>query len=28
MKAIFLRPNIYNDRPWHDRYYDPLWAAW
>ena len=27
MKAIFLRPNIYNDRPWHDRYYDPLWAA-
>jgi predicted TIM-barrel fold metal-dependent hydrolase len=27
MKAIFLRPNIYNERPWHDRYYDPLWAA-
>ena len=27
MKAVFLRPNIYNDRPWHDRYYDPLWAA-
>jgi predicted TIM-barrel fold metal-dependent hydrolase len=27
MKAIFLRPNIYNDKPWHDRYYDPLWAA-
>src|SRR4029077_5850942 len=26
MKAIFLRPNIYNERPWHDRYYDPLWA--
>src|SRR5947209_16455672 len=20
MKAIFLRPNIYNERPWHDRY--------
>lgn len=27
MKAVFLRPNIYRDRPWHDRYYDPLWAA-
>jgi predicted TIM-barrel fold metal-dependent hydrolase len=27
MKAIFLRPNIYNERPWHDRYYDPLWAT-
>ena len=27
MKAIFLRPNIYNDRPWHDRYHDPLRAA-
>jgi len=27
MKAVFLRPNIFNDRPWHDRYYDPLWAA-
>ncbi len=27
MKAIFLRPNFYNDRPWHDRYHDPLWAA-
>ena len=27
MKAIFLRPNIYNERPWHDPYYDPLWAA-
>jgi predicted TIM-barrel fold metal-dependent hydrolase len=27
MKAVFLRPNIYNDRPWHDQYYDPLWAA-
>jgi predicted TIM-barrel fold metal-dependent hydrolase len=27
MKAVFLRPNIYNDRPWHDPYYDPLWAA-
>src|SRR5262249_30338125 len=27
MKAIFLRPNIFNNRPWHDRYYDPLWSA-
>ena len=26
-KAIFLRPNMYNGRPWHDPYYDPLWAA-
>ena len=26
MKAIFLRPNIVNDRNWHDSYYDPLWA--
>lgn len=27
MKAIFLRPNIFNARPWHDPSYDPLWAA-
>src|SRR5262249_29560076 len=27
MKAVFLRPNIYNDRAWHDPCYDPLWAA-
>jgi predicted TIM-barrel fold metal-dependent hydrolase len=27
MKAIFLRPNIVNQRPWHDPYYDPLWAT-
>jgi predicted TIM-barrel fold metal-dependent hydrolase len=27
MRAIFLRPNTYNDRPWHDGYYDPLWAT-
>ena len=27
MRAIFLRPNIFNGRPWHDRYYDPLWAV-
>lgn len=25
-KAIFLRPNMYNGKPWHDPYYDPLWA--
>ena len=27
MKAIFIRPNIHNERPWHDTYYDPLWAC-
>jgi uncharacterized protein len=27
MKAVFLRPNIYNERPWHHRAYDPLWAV-
>src|SRR5207302_1389942 len=27
MKAVFLRPNIYNDLPWHDPAYDPLWAV-
>ena len=27
MKAIFLRPNLFNDRAWHDPYYDPLWAV-
>ena len=27
MRAVFLRPNIYNGRPWHDPAYDPLWAA-
>ena len=26
-KAIFLRSNIVNGKPWHDRYYDPLWKA-
>ena len=26
-KAIFLRPNMYNNRPWHDAHYDPLWAT-
>jgi uncharacterized protein len=27
MKAIFLRPNVFNGRPWHDPHYDPLWEA-
>ena len=26
-KAIFLRPNMYNGRPWHDAHYDPIWAT-
>ena len=26
-KAIFLRPNMFNNRPWHNPYYDSLWAA-
>lgn len=26
-KSIFLRPNMYNGRSWHDPYYDPLWAT-
>ena len=26
-KAIFLRPNMYNNRSWHDPYYDLLWAT-
>ena len=25
-KAIFLAPGCVNRRPWHDAYYDPLWA--
>ncbi len=25
-KAIFLLPGLVNKRPWHDSYYDPLWA--
>ena len=24
-KAIMLRPNMYNNTPWHNEYYDPLW---
>ena len=26
-KAVFLRPNMYNDRSWHDPHYDQLWAT-
>jgi predicted TIM-barrel fold metal-dependent hydrolase len=26
-KAVFLRPNMYNNRSWHDPYYDSLWAT-
>ncbi|MBH74415.1 MAG: hypothetical protein CL896_01300 [Dehalococcoidia bacterium] len=26
-KAIMLRPNMYNNTPWHNKYYDPLWKA-
>ncbi|HZP40251.1 MAG TPA: amidohydrolase family protein [Candidatus Binatia bacterium] len=26
MKAVFLAPGCVNRRPWHDPYYDPLWA--
>ena len=25
-KAVFLLPGMINGRPWHHRYYDPLWA--
>jgi uncharacterized protein len=25
-KAVFLAPGCVGRRPWHDRYYDPLWA--
>src|SRR5262245_15769556 len=27
MKAVFLRPNVYDGRAWHDPLYDPLWAV-
>ncbi|PZC47949.1 MAG: putative metal-dependent hydrolase, TIM-barrel fold [Chloroflexi bacterium] len=26
-RAVFVRPNMVNNRPWHDPYYDPLWAT-
>ena len=26
-KGVFVRPNPYMGRNWHDEYYDPLWAA-
>ena len=25
-RAVFMAPGAVNRRPWHDRYYDPLWA--
>lgn len=25
-RAVFVLPGLINGRPWHDRYYDPLWA--
>ncbi|HLY67854.1 MAG TPA: amidohydrolase family protein, partial [Chloroflexota bacterium] len=26
-RAVFLRSNIVNSKPWHDAYYEPLWNA-
>jgi predicted TIM-barrel fold metal-dependent hydrolase len=26
-KAIFVRSNVVNGKPWHDKYYEPLWNA-
>jgi predicted TIM-barrel fold metal-dependent hydrolase len=26
-RAIFLRPNLVNNRPWYDPYYEPLWTT-
>jgi uncharacterized protein len=26
-KAIFVRSNVVNGKPWHDPYYEPLWSA-
>jgi uncharacterized protein len=26
-KAVFVRSNVVNGKPWHDRYYEPLWDA-
>lgn len=26
-RGVFVRPEPINGRPWHDRHYDPLWAA-
>lgn len=26
-KAIFIRSNVVNGKPWHDPYYEPLWEA-
>jgi predicted TIM-barrel fold metal-dependent hydrolase len=27
MKGVFLRPNVFAGRAWHDPYYDPLWET-
>ena len=27
LRAIFIRSNLVNGKPWHDHYYDPLWDA-
>jgi predicted TIM-barrel fold metal-dependent hydrolase len=27
LRAIFIRSNLVNGKPWHDPYYDPLWDA-
>lgn len=26
-KAVFVRPNMFNNRPWHSSYYDPFWSV-
>ena len=26
-KAVFMRSNVVNGKPWHDPYYEPLWNA-
>ena len=26
-RGVFLRPNIVNERNWHDPYYEPLWST-
>ena len=26
-KAVFIRSNVVNGKPWHDPYYEPLWEA-
>ncbi len=26
-RAVFMRANIFNDRNWHEEYYEPLWST-